>query len=191
MYNVPEGSKIVVTADDRGFPKVILPQAARGLQRILPTVMLAAWLGGWAIGWLVTVKILIFQDVPDGTANIFMLLWLIGWTAGGIAVICFFGRILRPVLPEILVFNSSTLEYDTGRDPFRYAPWRLQNGTALKTFLSKREMFSLPLPRIRTFMMRNGFLTVDIGVDRREVGYGLTEIEKEWLLATIKQKYGF
>lgn len=188
---LPQGSKIIVTTDERGFPKYVLPVPSNGAMRIFPAVFLMAWLGGWGVGWWRVAGDLFKKGLNVGAADAFQIFWLIAWTAGGVMAILFLVRLLRPAVPETLVLNSSSLDYDTGRHPFKVDPNSMQSGSFSKTFLPKRRQVSLTLPQIRTLKLSGGRLTVDIGIERRDVGVGLTEVEKEWLFETVKSKYGF
>lgn len=189
--NLPQESKIVMTTDERGFPKMVLPVASYGFMRVFPAIFLMAWLGGWGVGEWQVVKSLLNRGAGVGGAEAFQLFWLAGWTVGGIVAFLFLIRLVRPVVPETLVFNSSTIDYDGGHQPFAIDPNQMQRGSAAKTFLSKRVRVSLTLPQIRTFKLQDGRLTVDIGINRKEVGSGLTEVEKEWLFENLKNRYSF
>ena len=189
--NVPQGSKIVVTTDERGFPKYVLPMSSNGFLRIFPAIFLVAWLGGWGVGEWRVIRSLFEKGTPAAGASAFEVFWLIGWTVGGIMALLFLLRLLRPTVPETLVFNSSSLDYDGGCPPFKYDSNQRQGEPSFRTLFPTRVRVSLTLPQIRTFRLQDGRLTVDIGIERKEVGVGLTVVEKEWLFETLKNRYSF
>lgn len=186
---VPEGSRIVATSDGRGFPKYVLPLPPFQVMRIFVGIFLMAWLGGWAVGWVSTFKTFLHKGVGDGGGMAFLLFWLIAWTAGGVGAMVFLASLLRPAVPETLVLNTSEIDYDMGVAPARFDQEQMRQGTPFKTLFQKRRRVSLTLPQIRTLKLADNRLTVDIGIERKEIGAALTEIEKEWLFELLKSKY--
>lgn len=186
---MPEGSRIVAATDERGFPKYVLPQPPFQVMRIFVGIFLVGWLGGWAVGWVSTFKTLLQKGIGGIGENAFILFWLIAWTAGGVAAMLFLASLLRPAAPETLVLGASAIDYDMGVGPVRFDQERMRQGSPFKTLFQKRRRVTLTLPQIRTLKLADNRLTVDIGIERKEVGSALTEVEKEWLFELLKGKY--
>jgi len=186
---VPEGSKIISTTDERGFPKIELPLPPFQAMRIIAGIFLVGWLGGWGVGWVSAFKNLRHGATGGGGIEPFLLFWLVAWTAGGFAAAAFLLRLLRPAVPETLVLSASTIDYDTGIEPFRFDQAQMRQAIPFKMLFPKRRRVTLTLPQIRTLRLADNRLTVDIGIERREIGSALTEVEKEWFFALLKDKY--
>ena len=96
------------TINDKGYELEVIIPAKKNL---FATLFMCAWLGGWAVGYVMVVTNL-FPSVAKESLGIsaFIIFWLIGWTIGGGAVIAFvawnlFGK-------EVITLSSDTLKIE-------------------------------------------------------------------------------
>lgn len=187
----PPESNIEITTDRNGFALLTLPAERRGFARIGISVFLLAWLGGWAFGWWMA-----FRQIVYGTKGpeLFLMFWLIAWTVGGAWAIWCLYRFLRPIVPETLAFAKPNLVYDSGvrPPPIFFGYWRGRTDY-WKNMFEKRKQIEFSPQEISTLRLRDtsdsNRLTLDHGNDRVDIGTGLTEVEREWLFQLIKTEY--
>ncbi len=150
-----------------------------------------AWLGGWAVGW-----VMVFRQLIRGTKapEAFLIFWLIGWTVGGAWAGWYLWRLLRPSVPETLTLTKPNLFYDSGIQPIplSFGYWRGQTDYWKKMF-ERRKRIEFTPEQISTLKLRDtsdgNRLTLDYANERIDIGKGLTEVEREWLFRLIKAEY--
>lgn len=190
----PADSKIVVSTDAGGYPKLTLP-ASSSLMKYPIGAFLIFWLGGWLMGELSVTHELLSGHAKQAAP--FLFFWLCAWTIGGFfaARMCY--RMLRPAIPETLTLSRGELVYDTGAQPpnfmrsNRYSGYDRNN--AWKKLLQKRKVITFSDAELSSLRLRDidsgNRLTIDKGSERIELAEGLTEVEKEWLYGQLKAAY--
>jgi len=188
---VPEGSQISVEIED-GLHKLIIPQPSGGVARFFAAAFLTVWLVGWAFGWVSAYRGLTASGDQSGG---FMLFWLVGWSIGGIFALAFLFRLARPSQPETLILSRPNLIYDTGLAPLKLSGYGNAQIKTLKMLFDKRQRLEFDATQLRTLALREheagSRLTIDVGHKRLELGAGATDPEREWLHATLTDKYRF
>ena len=112
---------------------------------------------------------------------------------GGILVFFTLFRILRPSVPETLVFTRPSITYDSGVAPFQFSfSFRSQMDIWKKLF-QKRLRTEFDPNQIQTLKLREfdtgNRLTIDQGNKRIELAADASEPEREWLFALLKNEY--
>ena len=138
-------------------------------------------------GWVAAFSAIVSGEAKEGSG--FVLFWLIAWTVGGIFAFWFLFRLLRPSVPEELLLTVPSLVYDSGTPPFTMSfDYRSQMDVWKKMF-RKRKRVEFDQKDIHTLRLRDidsgNRLTIDKGAERFELGSSLTEVEREWLFATL------
>lgn len=185
---------------------VTIPHAAGGsIIRVLTGVFLLAWLGGWAVGWIMVGSLLVsgFPPVPPGGGPprglltgvyIFVACWFVAWTVGGIFAMSILYRMLRPSVPEMLRLRAHDVMYDSGVSPpqdfsgrtaWRRGAWRSVSARRTRVALDRRALQTL---RLRETDAGNR-LTVDAGAERLEIAKSASEVEREWLYQMLVKRY--
>ena len=96
--------------------RAIIQDNLTDMHIIIPTkknwfiiIFLGAWLGGWLMGEMVVSRMLITQ-LADNPAGLFVLFWLIAWTAGGFFAIRTFLWMVKG--KEIITVGQNILKID-------------------------------------------------------------------------------
>jgi len=154
------------------------------------TPMLFLWLCGWTCAGISLIQKLLADPISWSKR----ISWLIGWFVGEAVVISILYFILRPKKPSVLTLSPGYFEYETGTRPFDIISgikgnqpikelWALYKGLGNKTYRIKEpEAKMLNLERIgerqKLFFVCEG--------RRIEIGDSLSEPEREWLYAIMK-----
>jgi len=178
------GSKIKIDTHN-GFDQIIFPHRSKNIFSYLPGVFLLFWFGGWAIGF-----ISVLTTLFKGEGSLFLVFWLAGWSIAGVLVALIIYKTFRPSIPEKLLLNKPNLAYDTGKPPLRLAITPTEQKEFFKTLFKRRKILEFGPESIKTIQLRGGNrLTIDVGIQRLEIGKELTEIEREWLRDVLAQEY--
>lgn len=186
----PIESRIKVEADRNDNVRLILPEPKREIARYGVSAFLIFWLCGWAYGW-----ISVFHAITSGAKNggFFAVVWLGAWTVGGGFAIWTLWRMLRPSVPETLVFAKPNLIYDTGIQPPPISFGYSRGADMWKKMFQKRRQIEFTGADIATIKLRDtdadNRLTIDQRNDRIDLGRTLSEVEREWLFQLIRQEY--
>lgn len=102
-------------------------------------------------------------------------------------------KIIRPSVPETLVFSNPVIVYDSGIAPFQMS-FGFNSGMDMwKKFFQKRIKAEFDRTDIQTLKLREfqsgNRLTIDYKNKRIDVGTGIDEVEREWLFNYIQSKY--
>lgn len=187
LTNLPKGSKITIKQDGPN-PIISIPYASPNPLKYLIGLFVLFWLGGWAVGFKSA-----FDQVITGEADAFIVFWLGAWSIGGIFVGFSLFRILQPPISAKLTLNPQSLYYDSGIPPMEIQHLNRYRRDAWKNFIPRRKKVEITLSDLRTWRLRttdkSNRLTVDVGVERLDIGDGVGEIEREWLYNTIRNYY--
>jgi hypothetical protein len=184
----PAGSRITI-ATDGPDPAIVIPNSG-GATQYFTGLFLLFWLGMWTIG---------FRDVGSkvvsGNANAFLVFWLGAWTVGGIFAALSLYRIFRPGVPESLTLKRNSVTYDSGIQPLQfntYSRYRKPKDTwnslfpkRIRADFDQRQLQSL---RLRETDSGNR-LTIDADAARLEIARAASEVEREWLVRLLAQRY--
>jgi hypothetical protein len=184
----PAGSKITI-ATDGPDPAVVIPNSG-GATRYFAGFFLLFWLGAWTIG---------FRDVGSkvisGNADAFMVFWLGAWTVGGIAAALSLYRIFRPGVPESLILRRNSVTYDSGIPPLQFNTYsRYRNPKdAWNSLLPKRIRVDFDQRQLQSLRLRatdsGNRLTIDADAARLDIARTASEVEREWLVRLLAQRY--
>ena len=192
MNKLPENSKIQFDRTSI-HEKLILPHKSGGIMKFFIAAFLAFWLCGWALGWISTFSDLIGGDI--GPNKWFIIFWLCGWTLGGLAAMWYLYKIIRPSVPETLIFSNPVLVYDSGVVPFQMSFGFNAGMDMWKKLFQKRLKAEFDSTHIQTLKLREfesgNRLTIDYKNKRVDIGTGITELEREWLFNYIQSTYAF
>lgn len=189
--NLPKGSEIRL---DRlnGYDVIELPLSDLDKSIHVLGYFLLAFIALWLIGFYSSLSNYFSSSC---TSSLFLLVWLFFWTLGGAVFVGFTYRVFSETSPEKLLLNMPSLSIDTGNSFERVFSSGQAESFNVKTFFSKSRIIEFTPNDIKSIKLRqlkNGArLTIDKGIDRFSIGYGLTEIEKEWLYKYLKRRYLF
>ncbi len=180
----PQGSPIQVGTYNGAY-QLIVPFSKGSKIRFLIAAFLLFWLGGWTMGFKSALG-----DVLSGEGGLFLIFWLGGWTIGGVASGYFLYRILKKPVPMKILLNKPNLTIDTGSPPFEFST---SNRRSWKELMRKRKFYELVPDQIKSLSLwetsDGNRLTVDVGIERIEIGNGLLEVEKEWIHNYLEKIY--
>jgi hypothetical protein len=185
----PPGSKITLTTTDGAEPAILIPNSG-GAMRYLTALFLLFWLGMWTMG---------FRDagsrILSGSGGPFLVFWLCAWTIGGIFAVLSLYRMVRPAVPESLTLKRNSVTYDSGIPPMQFntfsrnrSPrdaWNALFPTRIRADFDKRQLQTL---RLRETDSGNR-LTIDADAERLDIAKSASELEREWLLRLLAQRY--
>jgi hypothetical protein len=186
MKPPPEGSYLIVSQSGRDAT-ISIPNPIK-VSQFGSGLFLLAWLGGWAVGEYFVLTELISGSGPTGV-KAFMLFWLAGWTIGGVFAMAQAYRIFAPPKPETISLDAGGITHNTGSRPaakWRGLSWGALTGQGYETRIDRR---MLPTLQLREMASHNR-LTVDVGANRIELAPAATDVEREWLLEVIRERYG-
>lgn len=185
MKPLPEGSYLIVEQTGRDA-KITIPNPIR-VSQFGSGLFLLVWLGGWAAGEYFVLTELISGTGPTGV-KAFMLFWLAGWTIGGFFAMAQAYRIFAPPKPETISLDAGGMTHDTGSLPagrWKGLSWRVLTGRGYVTRIDRRALATLQLREAAT----HNRLTVDVGATRIDLAPAATDVEREWLLGAIRERY--
>ena len=152
------------------------------------------WLCGWTVGGFIAMKQLFSGNDMPLFGRLFMLFWLGGWACGEAFVIYALYNTFKPVKPSKLILSSTFLEYETGTKPYNSFDYSRYN-----RYQGRRKFFQRFRNKVYRLELRNPIdfqlerigerqrLTFDIGSERVEIGEALSEPEREWLYAVLRE----
>jgi hypothetical protein len=163
----PAGSVIDVTLS---WPAAPDSQLWRYVDRLL----MALWLWGWA-----RCAVWPAGQVASGEADAFLYVWLGFWTLGGGGCAWALLASFRPPRPESVRLESGELRHDFGGRSWCWG--RRPERSRLRIARSDVRQFVLEWVegRSRLYLAR--------GADRREIGAGLRQSDREWLFAVLQR----
>lgn len=178
----PDGSCFLADRDPSGELRLTwVPPRERGrwLAAAFPSLWLCVWMPGGAF--------MIWNVVQGGIqADPFMILWLIGWTFGGLLVGRITYAILRKPRPEQLVLGETALRYeaDTARAPSDMSFSIIQSPAPQEPppEILREEVTEVRLDRDAARQR----LTLERAAGPVEVGRHLREPEREWLAEFLR-----
>lgn len=139
------------------------------LKKPLQLLFLGAWLCMWSLGW-VTVFGILLSGVA-GPGGLFLLLWFVGWTIGGLWAIGNFGWMA--IGREIITFNTQGINIARKLGPFS-RNWNCSAAhiSELRTVEQlTSSMFSNQMPPSFMSGAVHGTLKFDYG--NRTLGFGI------------------
>jgi hypothetical protein len=185
--NIPQGSKIRIERSGM-YEEVIIPYGSGSVLRFFIGLFLLFWLGGWFSGFKSAL-----DSVLQGKAESFLIFWLCGWTLGGLFAVYFLFRVFRPSVNESFVLLPSGIKYDSGIPPFQMNYGLTNQKQAFNSMFPRRKKIEISAEQIRTLSLRDtdsgNRLTIDVGTKRIDIAAGASEIEREWLFKTLKERY--
>ena len=187
MTPLPENSKLVLTRTGR-HPSLEIPYPGGGDRRFLMAAYIIAWLGGWLVGEISVIRVLL-----GGFVDAFLVFWLTCWTIGGVVVTRAAFRLLRPSVPETLTLRSSAIDYDRGVPPGNLADEDDHGGMPWGDQTPRRPRATFSRDALRTLKLREtdrgNRLTIDQTAKRLEIARGATEVDREWLYGMLTERY--
>jgi hypothetical protein len=176
--------------------RAVIREEASGVQIIIPQkwsaakvfigLFLLAWLGGWVFGETSAIGSLTGHITNSGSES-FLLFWLIAWTIGGIAIICFlfwmlFRREIMTITSDILTIDDKVLGIGRTR---RYSVLDIKNLRVVRQANSgyPYQTFSFAT------QFNQGVLAFDYGMRTIRFATGIDEAEGGYILDFIKKKY--
>ncbi len=185
-------SKCIVSNRD-GASRIEWTRKVNSRFRWLFVVFMAFWLGGWSFG-----EISAAREIVSGTGGpkAFLIFWLCAWTVGGIFGCVMMYQLIRTHASESVTMTTGMLVYDSGTPDILEAWTQLSMGqrrlSPLGLLTKKRKEFQLGAEELATLKVdgeaQNQRLRFDCGAERIEIGSSLSEPEREWLFARIKQR---
>jgi hypothetical protein len=122
------------------------------------------------------------------------MLWLTGWTVGGVFALFYLYRLLRPSIPESVTLKFDCVIYDSGILPpqLSYYPMRRER-ERWKSRFPKRTIVELDRRLIAILRLREtdagNRLTVDVNAARLDLASTGSEIDREWLYQVLAKRY--
>ncbi len=183
----PPGCEITDAADANGVT-LSWPAYKSDGGRYAGAGCLGFWLCGWAVGWFVTLAVIV-----QGRGHPFLYLWFAFWTVGGAVVVAILRREVVPPTPEFVRLGTDALKYDPGSGPSESRSCaELPSGKIVP--ISPAPAAEVPKAAIRGFgvdrVNERQRLYFDLEDRRVEIGGGLTESERAWLFAVLQQWLG-
>ena len=194
MQPLPEGSQIQ-TGFDMGAEKLALPQAPKGCMLYLFGLFMTFFLFAMWGGAIVAVVSSWTESAAEGIGVlIFVGVWLIWWSAFSyiLARMCY--RIWQPLVPETLILSQPNMIYDSGIPVYQFYTGYRTAKLIWRDIFYKRTQTEITPEQIKTLTLHEfaggNRLTIDIGIKRLDLGKDISEIEREWLYATLREHYG-
>ena len=179
-----------ITVVDKGSSQIIsIPPAKKNATTYFAGAFIIFWVGGWAFGEVTVLQTLLAGTAKAATA--FLVFWLCAWTVGGIFAFDIVRRIFRRPVAESITLEPGALVHDSGVPPYEMPSNRT---FSWKTAFPKRTVSRIESRALSTLRLRDGDagnrLTVDAGVERKELAKAATDVEREWLLRVLSERYG-
>jgi hypothetical protein len=164
--------------DDPGGLLLVIPARIQWLA----TILLVAWLGGWAVGEVSVVR-QVLHPGPDHPVSAFLTLWLIGWTVGGLVAGAALLRMLvgeeRVLLrPDALVIHKNI--FGIGRR-------RKYDLASIK----RLRVTGPDSSRFSSGAGGSGWIAFDYGSRTIRFGQSVDAAEAFMLVKTLKERYPF
>ncbi|MCL2714639.1 MAG: hypothetical protein FWD68_08690 [Alphaproteobacteria bacterium] len=187
----PPGSRISVGTDDHGMPVILIPAAPR-LSRFLLAIPFLVGLLFWCAGEILAAA-MIFSGKVHGFRIVFLVIWLLLWTTGGIFGAVFAFWTLRRAQPQSLRLLGGAVEFDSGRRPPCLVPEELIWG-GVPNYFPRRIRHSISLRQMQGLRLRQSDagtrLIVEIDGEVIEIAKGASDVEREWLAQFVLAHYG-
>lgn len=155
-----------------------------GWSRFATLIFLLGWMGGWFVG-----EVSAIRSILSGDPNLFIIFWVIAWSAGGVFAAAMIFKLARPSRRESIVLDMLYLFHDPGTEPLSSFNKSDGNLNALDLLrprqshrFAKKEIGEIRLERIGERQR----LSIDHGAKRIELGTYLEEPEREWLYSVLK-----
>lgn len=157
--------------------------------RWLASAFVCFWLCGWFFGFVSAVTQVLKGDTGGG----FLIVWLGGWTIGGLFASYMLYSLNRPAIEESVLVSRGRLVHDSGTpDILEFWPnsrMLMQGRSSWQMFTRKRRAYDLGGAELATLKLDGEGdrqrLRYDFGAERVEIGSVLTEPEREWLFNEI------
>jgi len=182
----PYSGRAIINDTIRGFTIEIPPK-----RNWFVIIFLTGWLGGWFVGELFALGVVTgsFGDGFQYAGSVFILFWLIAWTAGGFFAIrtwlwMIAGR-------EIINFDNNELRIDK-KGALLYSP-KVYDLREVKNFeLSPNSnpagFFGMNSNKDILSLGSNGIFKFDYGFKTIKIANGLDEAEGRFILEKIREK---
>jgi hypothetical protein len=197
----PRGSAIVHQVD-AGRLKLTLRKPISSAGRLVICILLAAWMCMWAVSWIYAATDL-FRGGGSPGVTIWVIAWIVVWTAGGVVGIRFLWLFSSPLRAETLALGPEDLWYDPGS-------WRVSDWVPLKLgWAQSRDPFGIRFfqelfrrrhpvrvsrPEVAGIhVVADGLgrgLYLDLGANGIAVGTGLGPADVKWLHAVLTDWHG-
>ncbi|WP_020559718.1 hypothetical protein [Thiofilum flexile] len=165
INNLPQGIEVIIPSKKRYFM----------------IVFLSFWLFGWFFGELGAIKNLL--DWEDKLPNLFMIVWLCGWTVGGaFAIVTWFYNVKGK---EVVRIDGQELKYV--RDFFLFKRSKEYDVINIKDL--RVNLNSSNNNGIEYLGISGGTIAFDYGRSTHVFGTGLDEAEAKHIIQTIKNRY--
>ncbi|WP_020475564.1 hypothetical protein [Zavarzinella formosa] len=189
----PRGSDIREDAGPAGLTLSWGTPSGR-FRRLLSAAYLSFFLALWSLGEVAAVWALV-----TGSVSPLIIIWLIFWTLAGTVFGRIFWLLLQRGRPESITLGTEMFVYDPGTSPV-IEPYVLGGYWTFRpmpgTHGFYRELFSRRRPTEAGREAMAGLrldrkgerqrLSFDVGAERREIGAGLREPDREWLFAVLQ-----
>jgi hypothetical protein len=157
--------------------------------RWLVSAFLCFWLCGWFSGFVSAAAQILEGDTGGG----FLIVWLGGWTIGGLFACYMLYTLNRPAVEESVLVSRGKVVHDSGTpDMLEFWPndWMMmQRRSPWALFTRKRRVYELGGSELATLKLDGDGdrqrLRYDSGAERVEIGFVLSEPEREWLFDEI------
>jgi hypothetical protein len=179
----PAGS-VIEESTDRAGVTLSWPVSSPGPSRFEASGVLVLWLCLWAMGWTAAARQLTAGGAPPS-----LVFWLGVLTVGGGLAVWTLWLVVRPARPESVRLEADVLRYDPGRAP--YDPWRPDGLWGHPAPPERPHAFQVDRPAVGGVVLERvggrERLCLNRGADRREIGAGLRDPEREWLFAVLRR----
>ena len=129
----------------------------------------------------------------SGPLEPFLLAWLGAWTVGGGFAMWTVWRIVRPAVPQSIVLDYQSFDFDSGIIPLDLVALQSRTMTDRRGYASlgkKRQKFHVTRDEHPVFVLERvgdtQRLRFDRGIQRVEIGETLSEPEREWLYGVLR-----
>jgi hypothetical protein len=182
--NYEKPGKGRATIDDKGYElQVIVPSK----KNFLVTLLLCAWLGGWAIG-----EVMVLTVILPGTAKTdvgalaFTVFWLIGWTIGGAVVISIvvwnlLGKEIVALSGHRLKLERKALRLSRSKE---YSLSEIENLRVVTGGI--QPVFGWP--RMDAFWASSGSIAFDYGMKTVRFARAIDEAEANYTVGLMKRR---
>ena len=187
----PAGNQKFSLHTERGNVVITIPARPKMLVWYIAAVAGVTWL---SLAWLPAV-IDVINDIHTaaGGVRVFLVIWLAGWSLGGLFTAAVLMRILRPTAPETLRLQADGVAYDSGV-PAPLFPGSTVPTRGLRRLFPERMRCLLDRETLSTLALTPGSHgnTLSIALNGRQVfiASGLGESEREKLYKLLFKRYG-
>jgi hypothetical protein len=186
----PAGNQKIALHTDHGTIVVSIPSRPKMLIWYIAAVGVAVWL---VLAWLPAVIDVVNEiRTTSGGVQVFLSVWLAGWSLGGLFGIAMIGRLLRPSTPETLRLQADGVAYDSGIQPL-FVPASSMSSRGLRRLFPERVVRFLDRERLSSLTLENGSdgKSLSILLDGRRIfiAIGLASAEREKLYKLLTKRY--